>query len=97
MRGWSGKGPRFCQLTNLNLLAIGISLAASDPINMANFAVLISACKDLVLYISQFWEGKLTAVVTLALEAHEIGSGVYATVHVIVSAALAGWKEDIIF
>lgn len=33
-------------------MAIGILLAVSDPINMANFAVPISVCKDLVLYQS---------------------------------------------
>ena len=51
---------------------------------------LISVCKDLVLYISQFREGKLTAAVAVALDAHEIGSGVYTAVRVIVSAALVG-------
>jgi hypothetical protein len=83
-------------LTNLNLLAIGISLAASDLINMANFVVLISVCKDLVLYISQFREGKLTAAVAVALEAYEIGSGTYVAVRVIVSAALVGMEKRIL-
>lgn len=80
-------------MTNLSLLAIGILLAASDPINMANFAVLISVCKDLVLYISRFREGSLTAAVAMALEAHEIGSGVYVAVRVIVSEALVGMER----
>ena len=74
-------------------MAIGILLAVSDPINMANFAVLISVCKDLVLYISQFREGSLTAAVAVALKAHEVGSGLYFAMRVIVSAALVGMER----